>query len=386
MATILMTLGRLPKALDLARGLAALGHRVVVAEPFARHLTGISRSVARQVRVTAPAEDPARYRAELAALAAEEGADLVLPVSEETMHVGHLTGALPPRTRLGTMPPDSLLALHDKARFIEVAREAGVAVPETAPLGSAEAVALARRDDHVVKPVLSCSGRGVRFRAAGEPLPAEDHAAIVQRRIPGEVHSSFSLVHRGRLLATVVYRATLLSGTVAVVFERVTDQPAIEAWIARMAAHTGWSGFLSFDFVVDPEGLPWGIECNPRATSGLHFLDAASLAAAVLDPEGAPPPRFRPETRLQQFYAVLTEAQNAMLGRDFARYRRCMGLLLRTRDVTWAARDPLPFLTMIWTAWPIIAESRRRGVPLGEVATLDVGWYDPPVSAAAAAP
>ncbi len=389
MATVLLTLGRLPKALDLARGFAALGHRVVVAEPFARHLTGISRAVARQVRVTPPAEDPARYRADLLRVAAEERADLILPVSEETMHVGHLAGALPPGTRLAAMPPDALLAMHDKRRFVEVAREAGVAVPETAVLGSAAAAALAARADHVVKPILSCSGRGVRFRAAGEPLPLEEHAAIVQRRIPGAVHSSFSLVHHGRVLVTVVYRAALLSGTVAVVFERVADQPGIEAWIARMAAHLGWSGFLSFDFVLDPEGVPWGIECNPRATSGVHFLDAASLAAAVLDPEAAPPPRLRPDARLQQFYAVLTEAQGAILRRDWGRYRQSTGLLLRTRDVTWSWRDPLPFLTMTWTAWPIIAAARRRGVPLGEVATLDIGWYGeaaPTLSAAAAAP
>ncbi|WP_431270235.1 hypothetical protein [Dankookia sp. P2] len=29
---------------------------------------------------------------------------------------------------------------------------------------------------------------------------------------------------------------------------------------------------------------------------------------------------------------------------------------------------------MPWTAWPIISEAKRRGVPFGEVATLDVGW------------
>ena len=36
--TALLTLGRLPKGLDLARALAAEGWRVVVAEPFGWHL------------------------------------------------------------------------------------------------------------------------------------------------------------------------------------------------------------------------------------------------------------------------------------------------------------------------------------------------------------
>ena len=52
---LLLTLGRLPKALDVARGFADLGWRVVVAEPFKRHLAGASRAVAQSHRVTAPA-------------------------------------------------------------------------------------------------------------------------------------------------------------------------------------------------------------------------------------------------------------------------------------------------------------------------------------------
>ena len=52
--TVLITLGRLPKALDLARGFKALGYRVIVAEPFRWHLTGVSNVIARRFTVTAP--------------------------------------------------------------------------------------------------------------------------------------------------------------------------------------------------------------------------------------------------------------------------------------------------------------------------------------------
>ena len=59
--TVLLTLGRLPKALELARALHAAGCRVVVAEPFRRHLTGASRQVARSVQVTSPVIDREAY-------------------------------------------------------------------------------------------------------------------------------------------------------------------------------------------------------------------------------------------------------------------------------------------------------------------------------------
>jgi hypothetical protein len=31
---------------------------------------------------------------------------------------------------------------------------------------------------------------------------------------------------------------------------------------------------------------------------------------------------------------------------------------------------------MTGTSWPIIREAAKRGATFGEVATLDVGWYD----------
>ena len=59
--TVLLTLGRMPKSLDLARGFHALGWRVVVAEPFAWHLCRASRMVSKSLRVRAPARDPDGY-------------------------------------------------------------------------------------------------------------------------------------------------------------------------------------------------------------------------------------------------------------------------------------------------------------------------------------
>jgi hypothetical protein len=370
--TLLLTLGRLPKALDLARGFAELGWRVVVAEPFKRHLAGTSRMVQRSYRIAAPADGTSRYLEELARIIADERVDLVLPVSEETPHVAFLHGRLPSGTALFTMPPRDVLRLHDKHGFVRRAVAHGLPVPETCALGDPAAADLARSGPVVVKPVLSCSGRGVRVLPAGAELPPPDPGApaIVQRFVGGSEYSSCSIAHDGRISSTVVYRAAQKSGSVAVAFERV-GHPAIEDWIRRFVAAERWSGFIAFDIMVDADGTPWGIECNPRATSGLHFWPRDEIARAVLDPGHSP--RLRPETRLQQFYPALTETQMSLFrGGPFAANLR---RLLTTRDVSWDWRDPLPFLTMTATSWPIIRMAMARGVPFGEVATLDVGWY-----------
>lgn len=381
--TVLLTLGRLPKALELARSLAAAGCRVLVAEPFSRHLTGASRVVARSHVVTAPAVDRDRYLAELLRIVSTEGVDLVVPVSEEIVYASMLAAHLPPHVRMHCMPHAAILRLHHKQQFVAAAEEFGLEVPETARLGEETADRIAQQHDYVIKPILSCSGRGVRFLARGTALPdpAGSEPLLVQRRIEGQVLTSFSITDRGRVRSTVVYRGAVMSGTVAVCFERLARHRAIEDWVERFVARSDWSGFISFDFVVDPGGCAYAIECNPRATSGIHFMEPASLAEAVLRPEGTQPLRMREQMLMQQLYPCLTETQRTMFGRGpFLSNLRC---LLAARDVTWQRNDPWPLLSMPYTSWPIIAGSIRRGVTFGEVATLDVGWYAESPSVAA---
>lgn len=370
---MLLTLGRLPKALDIARSFHAAGWRVLVAEPFAWHLCRLSRAVAQSFAVTAPAVDAAAYRREIAAIVAREGVELVVPVSEEVIHAAHLRAVLPDHVRLYAMPPEALLPLHSKAGFIARAGAAGVAVPETHLLGTPAAASLAARGPVVVKPVFSCSGRGVLFPPAGAVLPEPDPAvpAVVQARIAGDVFTSFSIAHRGVPLVTVVYRGVVMSGTVAVCFERVDGHVAIEDWVRRCVADLAFEGFVSFDFVVDAGAKAWGIECNPRATSGIHFVEPADLAPAMIDPGAGRPVRFRATRLLQQFWPMMTEFQNARGARRW-HVLRC---LRAARDVTWSARDPLPLVTMPATAANIIRLAAREGRPFGEVATRDVGWY-----------
>ena len=174
----------------------------------------------------------------------------------------------------------------------------------------------------------------------------------------------------------MIYRAAVLSGTVAVCFERVEAQPAITDWVERFASATAYSGFLSFDFIVDAAGRAMAIECNPRATSGAHFVHQDDLARAVVDPDTTSPVRFRPQLFMQQVFPCLTETQKSFFS-DRPRFRSNLRYLLSARDVTWGAHDPLPLLTMPFTASQIIARSIAKGESFGEASTFDITWREP---------
>lgn len=395
----LLTLGRLPVALEIARALHGAGWRVVVAEPLPIHLCRVSRSVARCRTVPAARDDPAAYVDALARVVAEEGVSLVVPVSEEIVHVAGLHGRLPEDVALACPRRDALLALHDKWRFAERARELGLAVPETALASSAAGAAIASRGPHVVKPRLSCSGVGVTLHdAAGEIDPARrDARFVVQARLPGEALCVQALAIDGELRALVGYRSLLDAGSVSVVFERVHVPDAVRRLIERVVDDACWSGPIAFDLIADAAGGWQAIECNPRATSGLHLLPPA-LVAEVLTRRAGPArdrdrtgdpapgtahvPARHPDARApigarrQEFWSALAEVEGRTLrgrGRraDWAR-------LLTTRDVDWSARDPLPFLTMVGTGAPLLWRALRARRPITEVTMADMGWHAAP--------
>jgi ATP-grasp domain len=373
--TVLLTLGRLPKGLDVARSFARAGWRVVVAEPFAWHLSRVSGAVAKSWRVTAPNSDRQRYLDDIARIVAAEGVELVVPVSEEAMHVAGVKRALPPGVRFYGMDQQVLLAVHDKLNFALQAAAYDLPVPLSFRGDEPGAATLAAAQSVVVKPRFSCSGLGVTILQPGAILAGRGRTAacLVQAFVSGEVCSTFSLAHEGRVQTTVVYRGTVMSGTVAVAFERI-DAPMVATWVETFVRRSGWSGSIAFDVVVDAAGRVHGIECNPRMTSGVHFLHPDDLAPAIVDPTR--PIRFRERRLMQQFFPCLTETQGSLFRRQG--FRRNLGFLLASRDVTWSWRDPLPLLSMPLTSYQILAKTIFKGQSMGEAATKDIAWFGPP--------
>ena len=365
MTTALLTLGRLPKGLEVARALAAAGVRVEIAEPFRWHLSRVSRAVARSIAVPAPNDDPQGYFDAMAEAA--RGADVVVPVSEEVVHAAALAGRVP--ARWFGMDRAATLALHDKGRFAETARALGLAVPRTAQAGTAEAAALLAAGAVAAKPALTCSGQHVRRIDPGEPPPRD---GLVQAWVEGRPLSTFTVAWQGRVIGTACYRPTVLSGTVAIAFEPEVEAAAeASAYARRFVEGTGASGFVSLDLIAGREGLV-AIECNPRLTSGVHFVEHEDLAAAILDPASAVRLRLR-GGRYQQAFPVLTEWWAQLRNRE-AR-RACRRALWGAREVSWGWADPLPLLLQPLTAANIIARSIREGTSFGAAATRDIAWF-----------
>ncbi len=373
--TALITLGRLPKALDIARALHGAGWRVVIAEPFGAHMCKSSNAVAATFKIRSPVDDEAGYLDDLLDVVRSEGAELVAPVSEEAMYAAGIADRLPAGVRFFGSPRDELRELHNKMRFTEIARAEELAVPETCLLGTPEADALAARSDVVLKRVFSSAGIGVAFADRGAPLPPPGSApTVVQARLNGRARNTVSLAHRGRVIGTCAYEGTIMSGTVCVGFRRI-EAPDLEDWVRTFVAARGHTGFIGFDFIDDAEGRPHGIECNPRANSGVHFFDPHGLAVAIAEPERARRIGFRREILMQQFFPALTETQASLFRPK--RFLENARFLARSKDVAWSGRDPWPFILMTYTSREILKRAVFRGESFGKAAVADIAWTGP---------
>ncbi|MFD0917839.1 ATP-grasp domain-containing protein [Pseudahrensia aquimaris] len=378
--TALLTLGRLPKALDIAQALSLAGWRVIVAEPFAWHLCRVSRHVATSYQTSAPNSDQQAYLEDLMRIIEQENVSLVVPVSEECLHATMIEDRLGDGVKVYSMSHAAVRQYHDKLRFIRFAEEHGLGVPQTHLLGSEEAAQLAANQDYILKPVSTCSGQGLEICAAGASLPELYTRAptVVQACLKGAHKSTFSMAHEGRVIGTVVYEAALLSGTVAAAFRRLEGETLIESWIERFVLASGYSGMVSFDFIEDDDGAPLAIECNPRATSGIHFVEKQDIAGAILAPEKQYSLKTKPAELMHQFFPSLTETQMAAFRRDD--FARKFSVFRKAKDVNFSWGDPLPLWLQPFTAWTIMKRSMQNGESFGEASTFDIAWFDEPVS------
>jgi len=413
MATALITLGRLPKALTLARHLSAAGYRVVVAEPFKWHLALVSRAVSRSYVTPSPNLDPSGYRACLLDIIEREEVTLVIPVSEEIHHVLPLRGDLPPQVLLFAPNWNDYLTAADKLYFAQRAQSLGLAVPTTHIYGTPAAENLGVADNCIYKPRRGCSGVGIVRDPDALPAQEQNENTVVQTFIDGQVISSLTLVVDGSEVQTVVYQGKVFSGTVAICFEQIQPSAAVIDWIHTWTQSFEGNGFIALDFIIDPQGQPWGIECNPRLTSGIHFFtnldqlaakpnrrdinqqianveipasEAGSDSVPNHQPTFSIPSQSKGESthaktvpataqrpkRWQWGYSTLTEAYGALFRGDFSQYWQIMKLLRTSRDCVWSWRDPLPFLLMTPLSISILWPAIKEGLTLGEACQRDI--------------
>lgn len=369
--TVLVSGGKMTKALHLARAFHLAGHRVVLAESAKYRWTGhrFSRAVS-AFHCTPEASDP-RYPQALADIIAAEGVDVFIPVSSPAASVPEAAVRDLVGGRCEVLHGSAALiaTLDDKRDFSRLATSIGLTVPESVLV----------TDPRDIERFDFAPGRSyILKRLSYNPVGRTDltrlhrdtpeHNAVfahsldispgdpwlLQEYVDGQEYCTHSTVRDG---AVTVY-GCCESSAVQLNY-RFVDRPDIWAWVTRFAAALGLTGQVSFDFIEAADGRVYAIECNPRTHSAITmFHDHPEVAQAYLE---ARPTAITPLPGSAPTYWIYHELWRLLRGPD--RLRR-LRVIAAGRDAIFAAWDPLPYLAVYHLQIPALLVDnlrRRRG-------------------------
>lgn len=399
---ILLTGGRSPAALELARLFHASGHRVFAAESVPYHLCRVSRSVERCFAIPAPIDDPSGFARSLRTIAVENNIDLLIPVCEEIFHISRELSLFEGVCRVFASPLDDLERVHHKGTFIRFAERMGLQVPATVQIESPDDW-LPLLDDPrfgeglVLKPAYSrFASRTLLIESRRGPILDRQRQETVrklrdakvspkrpwvaQELLRGEEWCTYSVAHNGVITAHAAYRSRFRAGRGASIHYEAAIQPRLWEWVRKFVRQSGFTGQVAFDFMVSAEGAVMPMECNPRATSGVHLFGSdGRLTEALLEPSGliADEHVEMPAVESGQDGAMLSAAMLSY-GLIQAARQRMLREWLRacrsSRDVVFRREDPKPFVEqfrlLAWTT----RVARRRCISLQEATTFDIEW------------
>ncbi|MBT2291136.1 ATP-grasp domain-containing protein [Paenibacillus albidus] len=399
---ILITGGRAPVALELARLLKQSGHRVFVAESVAYHLCRVSAAVEQSFQVPPPRQQPEAYLQELERLILQFQMDILIPTCEEIFYIARGLERLGSHCRVLCSERAMLRRLHHKGDFIAWAKELGLAVPETVLVTEREEWRRLLEDDVRIKGIVVLKPAYSRFAAqaivprktgsAGHTNPVQGQNRyrdvypevsavspwVAQQYIQGTAICTYSVVHEGTVVAHAAYGSVYRTGNVgaSVHFESL-EHPRVLEWVRRFAEGTGFSGQIGFDFIEDSQGTLYPIECNPRATSGIHlFAPADGLERALLDPEqlvrsgGV----IRPQSGRKVMLTLPMLACGLRRNRNFGAWKAWGKALREAEDAVCRKEDRRPFAEQLRVVYAAFRTSRQNKISITEALTDDIEW------------
>ncbi len=369
--TALITGARSPAALDLARDLTAAGLVVHMADSSPARIARWSHTPAAVHRHASPVQNRDRFRQDIAALVARLRPAIVVPTCEE---IFHLAAAREDGIEVGPLfAPDlaTLDRLHAKDSFNALALSLGLDAPVTTLITSPLAETGPALDGQVVKACYSRFGLAAMIapsRAAAAAIrPTRALPWVLQARVDGVEHSSYAVVVGGRITAFAAYRSTRsLSGGAGYAFRPAPDgvRDRLLGASRAVAGHLGMTGQLALD-AIDDGTRSWLIECNPRATSGVHLMAGGGhLARAMLGcvSRSTPGKDDRHLLPMMLSWGVMDQLRRGRRPR------------LTGRDVIGAPGDRMPLLGAVADTIGFAVSSVRHRISLTGATTRDIEW------------
>ncbi|WP_158094322.1 ATP-grasp domain-containing protein [Erythrobacter donghaensis] len=377
--SVLITGARAVAALDLARDFAAAGWQVHLADSRHLRMARWSRLAVSHHLYPPPRQEGEAFRHRVAALVEEQNIDFVVPTCEEVFHLAAPSLRRDLGARLFAPDLAMLRQLHDKFAFVRVCESWGLPAPESHRLESRADVArfAGEASEWVFKPCFTRFGDAALVGPAPETLeritPSPAALWLAQRRIHGREAAFYAVAHHGKLVAFAAYASDWrLGGAASYAFEPLGDgdQAMLHDLAARLAASASLHGQFACDVMIDAQGRPFLIECNPRATSGVHLLTGAGTLARAIG-EGVP---MTAPSRAPAYLGPAMLVYGLPQALREGRLRPWWQLFATGREAISRPGDRWPLAGALADAAGFFLEGRRHSITTTAATTRDIAW------------
>lgn len=373
----LLTAGRAPSTLDLARQLNSAGHDVYIADTIRWHVCRASNAVKGNYIVPSPRFQTDAFIQALIEIIQSKQIDCLIPTFEEVLYISAYLDQFPKSCKVFSASFETLVRLHNKWFFYEQQLKHGIESPETFLIESRDDLKkLNPKHSYALKASYSRSAQSIYKIGAEDKCPDIEIEAhnpwIAQKWLEGKRFCTYSVCENGQVLAHATYPVQIaIQGHFCLNFESI-DHPGILEWIKNFVALENFTGQAGFDMFETEDGKIYAIECNPRATHGLILfknsdrIDRAFTgnAKTIITPKKGNKKQIAAGMSFYGWKSAYKE--NKM--KEFFK------ILFKTPDVVFSAKDIKPFLYTPLIYSNYVLESLKSRLNLPAAFTHDFNW------------
>lgn len=374
---VLVTGARLPAALEISSGLSQLGIEVFSADSLFFSPTGVSRSVRKYLRFPSPRFSFKAFRKTILEWVIKFKIDLIIPVSEEIFYLAKLHPDLKPSCKLFAPSLSFLQACHSKWDILELVNNCNIRQPKTFLATSEETLSLAAKNftNYIIKPEFSRGSYQLLVNSTSTKKPikiSKDCRWLVQEYIRGREICSYSMASNGKLLAHAAYEPRYRVGLGASLYFKPIENPVLQEYVERFVEKYAFTGQISFDFLITSDDCLVVLECNPRATSGVHLVAQnpawcrAFFGEKIIDKK-----KHSQEARSAKFPILLLNSISALKNKNFSDF---ISDIWKAKDTIFSIKNPLPFIAQQLCTLEIIFRCIQWKIHPKNAYTFDLEW------------
>lgn len=269
---VLITGARAPVAVEWAGIMHRHGHQVFLTDALSKPLGSFLHYI-KYIPTPSPRFNYVDYQSAILNIIDQYNIDMIIPTCEE---IYYLAGFVQQRPEVNWLMPDTelLYQLHNKYHvFGHLQGSPHIRLPDTRIITHPAQIHI--NSTTILKPLYSRFGshiiRNVTVKAV-ESIEVSEHCPWVQQqKICGLAICNYAIFEFGKLKAHQVYRPQYcINDSAASAFQPIQNE-SIESFTQAFGQKLNYHGQISFDFITQSEDI-FVIECNPRATSGLHII------------------------------------------------------------------------------------------------------------------